>query len=82
VGQPERSSEQLATERAMAEVSAVMLNIEHSLERARVAHKRVAGMGDSRNIELALKDTIQALEKLRKQFRKDAYNPTDTLRLM
>lgn len=49
-----RPAEQVDHERAMGEVSDVLLNVEHALTRARKAHKTVTKLGNEPNCELAL----------------------------
>jgi len=73
----ERSSEQVARERAAAEVSDVLLNIEHALSRAKKAHKTVAKDGADINAELALGDAVKDLEKVRKRLTQDTYFASD-----
>lgn len=77
-----RTSEETARERAMGEVSDVMLNLEHTLARAKKAHKTVLRDGVDRNAELALADAITGLEALRKRLLKDTYFAGDSVRLL
>lgn len=77
-----RGAEQIANEHAMSEVSDVLLNLEHALDRARRAHKRVAKLGTERNAELALLDAVRDLEKVRKNLQRDVYHAGDSLRLL
>jgi hypothetical protein len=79
---PERSHEQVARERAAAEVSDVLLNLEHTLVRARKAHKLVTKDGFDTNAALALGDTVKDLERLRKRLTQDTYFANDSLRLL
>lgn len=51
-----RTDEEIALERAKAEVSDVLLNIEHALDRAKRARKNVAKDGVDGNAELALSE--------------------------
>lgn len=83
--QPEsmqRSPEQVTAERAMGEVSDVLLNLEHTLERARKARKLVAKEGSQPNVELALGDAIKELERTRKRLMQDTYFAGDALRML
>jgi len=79
---PERSPEQIRHENAGEHLSAVMLNVEHALDRARKAHKAVAKAGGETNIELALADCARDLEKVRKRLFQDGYFGSKTIRLM
>lgn len=79
---PERSPEQIRDEDAGTQLSAVMLNVERALERARKAHKVVAKAGGETNIELALADCARDLEKVRKRLLQDGYFGSKTIRLM
>lgn len=74
---PERSNDQVARERAAAQVSDVLLNIEHALDRAKKARSIVAKDGVDVNAELALGDAVKDLEKLRKRLTQDTYFATD-----
>ncbi len=76
-----RSAEQIAEERAMAEVSDVLLNLEHTLARASKARKRLASGVEGHNARLALDDAVKALEVTRKRLQQDAYFGGDELRL-
>ena len=73
----ERSDEQVARERAAAEVSDVLLNLEHALARARKAKSVVAKDGVDGNAELALTDAVKDLERLRKRLTQDTYFASD-----
>lgn len=77
-----RSQDQVAHERAMGEVSDVLLNVEHSLTRAKKALKVVAKVGGEPNVELALSDAVRDLEKLRKRLLQDTYFAGDAIRLL
>jgi glutathione S-transferase len=77
-----RTDEQIALERAMREVSDVLLNIEHALDRAKRARKTVAKDGVDSNAELALAEVAAGLEVLRKRLFQDTYFAGDNLRLM
>lgn len=78
----DRDPEQVARERAAGEVSAVLLNLDHTLARARRAHKAVVKDGADRNAELALGAIIAELQQVRKRFMQDAVYAGDDLRLM
>lgn len=77
-----RAPDQVAHERAMGEVSDVLLNVEHSLTRAKKALKVVAKAGSEPNVELALTDAVKDLEKLRKRLLQDTYFAGDAIRLL
>jgi len=66
----------------MREASDVMLNLEHTLARARKGLKTVTKDGADRNAELALADIIKDLERLRKRLLQDTYFAGDNIRLM
>jgi hypothetical protein len=80
--QDPRSPEQVKDERAMTEVSAVLLNLDHTLTKAKKAQKVVAKDGANRNAELALTDLIEQLTKARKRFVQDTYYAGDSARLL
>jgi len=73
----ERSDEQVARERAAAEVSDVLLNLEHALARAKKAKSVVAKDGVDANAEHALGDAVKDLERLRKRLTQDTYFASD-----
>lgn len=77
-----RTDQAIALERAKGEVSDVLLNIEHALDRARRARKNVAKDGVDNNAELALGEAAAGLERLRKRLLQDTYFAGDNLRLM
>ena len=78
----ERSVEQVARERAMGEVSDVLLTVEHALDRARRALKMVRKDGADSNAELALVDAVKELERVRKRLTQDSYFAGDALRML
>jgi predicted O-methyltransferase YrrM len=78
----ERSVEQVARERAMGEVSDVLLTVEHALDRARRALKMVRKDGADSNAELALVDAVKELERVRKRLTQDTYFAGDALRML
>jgi hypothetical protein len=77
-----RSQDQVEHERVMGEVSDVLLNLEHSLERARKALRVVAKADSEPNVRLALAQAVKDLERTRRQLMQDAYFGNDVLRLM
>lgn len=78
----DRDPDQVARERAAAEVSDVLLNLDHTLARARRAQKIVRKDGADRNAELALEAVIGDLQRIRKRLTRDAVYAGDDLRLM
>ena len=78
----QRSQQQADHERVMGEVSDVLLNLEHSLERARKALRIVSKSGSEPNVELALAQAVKDLDRLRKRLMQDTYFSGDALRLM
>lgn len=80
ISQPasERSSEQVARERAAGHVSDVLLNLEYALTAAKKAHRQVAKGAADVNAELALADTLKDLERVRKRLMQDTYFAADT----
>lgn len=77
-----RAADEVARERAMGEVSDVLLNVEHALARAKRAHKVVVKDGADRNAELALRDAIADLDRIRKRLMQDTYFAGDRVRLL
>lgn len=77
-----RTQDQVNHERAMGEVSDVLLNLEHTLNRTRKALKVVTKAGTDTNAELALAAAVKDLERLRKRLMQDTYFAGDTLRLI
>ncbi|WP_344260622.1 hypothetical protein [Actinomadura napierensis] len=66
----------------MSEVAAVMTNVEHALERAKKARKRLGTSAEEHNVQLALSVAIEDLERVLKSLQKDAFFAGDELRLM
>lgn len=77
-----RTESQAAHERAMSEVSDVLINVEHALARAKKAKKRLGSRPEENNAQLALGDAIKSLEHVRTRLQKDAYFAGDELRLV
>jgi len=78
----QRSADQAADERAAAQVSDVLLTLEHALARARKGLAQVKKDGADRNAELALGDTVKELERVRKRLLQDTYFAGDAVRLI
>lgn len=66
----------------MAEVSDVLLNMEHTIGRARKAVRRLGTSPEEHNARLALDSVIGTLDAARKRLQKDAYFSGDELRLI
>lgn len=79
---PAGGSSERAMEKAASEVSDVLLNLEHSLSRAKRALKVVTKDATDRNAELALRDAISDLERVRKRLQTDTYFAGDAVRLI
>ncbi len=77
-----RAQTQVDHERAMNEVSDVLLNIEHTIARAKKAKKRLGDAPEEHNAQLALADTLAVLEKARARLQKDTYFGGNELRLV
>ncbi len=60
----------------------MLLNLEHTLARAKKAQKIVAKDGVDSNAELALGVAIKDLERVRKRLQQDTYFAGDSLRLI
>jgi hypothetical protein len=73
----QRSAEQVVQERAMTQVSDVLLNLEWAIDRARKGLKTVAKDGGNTNVELALADAIKDLDRVRKRLTQDTYYAVD-----
>ena len=78
----QRSAEQIAHERALGEISDVLLNLEHTRARAKKALAVVRKGGGDNNIELALSELIADLERTHKRFMQDTYYAGASLRLI
>ncbi len=78
----QRTPEQTAREQSLSEISDVLLNLEHTISRAKKALVRVRKLGADNNVELALVDVIADLERSHKRFMQDTYYAGDSLRLI
>jgi hypothetical protein len=81
-GDNHRSPEEAAREAARAEVSDVLLNLEHTITRAKKALATARKNGSDSNAELALTDAIADLERIHKRLMHDTYYAADSLRLI
>lgn len=77
-----RSMEQATHEQAMTDVSDVLLNLEHTIARAKKAAKRMGDAPEEHNAKLAISDALIALETARKRLQKDTYYAGGDLRLL
>ncbi|GAA4851561.1 hypothetical protein ACFQ34_00245 [Pseudonocardia benzenivorans] len=77
-----RSTDQIAHERAMAEVSDVLLNLEHTISRAKKSLKKLGDSPEEHNARLALRDALTSLEATRARLQKDTYFGGNELRLV
>lgn len=78
----DRTPHEIAQERAMGEISDVLLNLEHTLSRAKKALAQVKKAGGNQNVELALTDAIADLARTHKRLMQDTYYAGDSLRLI
>lgn len=79
---PEPSDAPSAREDAMGEVSAVLLNLEHTIARAKKGPAKVKKSGGDQNVELALQAAITELAKQHKRLMQDTYYAGDAIRLL
>lgn len=77
-----RSPVEVAHETTLGEISDVLLNLEHTLARAKKALLRVRKSGGDSNIEMALTELIADLERTHKRMMQDTYYAGDSLRLI
>lgn len=77
-----RTEAEVAHEQALGEISDVMLNLEHTIARAKKALQRVRKNGGHNNVELALTDAIKDLERSHKRLMQDTYYAGDSVRLL
>lgn len=76
------SAQSGASEEAMGEVSAVLLNLEHTIARAKKGLTKVKKSGGDRNVELALEQAIKGLSAHHKRLMQDTYYAGDAVRLL
>ncbi|WP_146047992.1 MULTISPECIES: hypothetical protein [unclassified Microbacterium] len=74
----QRSDEQRAREQVMGEVSDVLLNLEHAINRSKRALANIRKAGGSQNEELVLTETLEELQKLRKRLMQGTYYAVET----
>lgn len=78
----ERSPQQIAHENALNEISDVLLNLEHTMSRAKKALVRVRKAGGDTNVELALTEALADLQRTHKRLMQDTYYAGDSVRLI
>lgn len=78
----ERSPQQVTHENALGEISDVLLNLEHTIARAKKALVRVRKAGGDTNVELALTDALADLQRTHKRLMQDTYYAGDSVRLI
>lgn len=71
-----------AANEAMGEVSAVLLNLEHTIARAKKGLQRVRRAGGDQNVELALEAAIAELKRQHKRLMQDTYYAGNAVRLL
>lgn len=77
-----RSPDEIAHERAFAEVSDTLLCVEQAIDRAKRGLKTTAKGGGDVNVDLALNAAITDLKRLHKRLMQDTYYSGDSLRLL
>ncbi|MEH3136140.1 MAG: hypothetical protein PGN30_14205 [Mycolicibacterium neoaurum] len=77
-----RRQEQQNHEKAMSEVSDVMVNLDHTIARATKARKRLGESPEEHNAKLALSDALNMLRQVRTRLERDTYFGGDELRLV
>jgi len=78
----DRAASQRAHEQSMGEVSDVLLNLEHTLNRAKRARTVLKKSGANRNAELAIDALIADLTRVHKRLMQDTYYAGDAVRLI
>lgn len=79
---PIPSQPQPRSDDALGEVSAVLLNLEHTISRAKKGLAKVRKTGGDHNVELALETAIAELTKQHKRLMQDTYYAGDAVRLL
>lgn len=79
---PDRTGDTSAAEDAMGEVSAVLLNLEHTIARAKKGLVKIRKMGGDSNAELALAALVKDLEVQHKRLMQDTYYAGNAVRLI
>ena len=79
---PDHSEQGSPSQDAMGEVSAVLLNLEHTIARAKKGLARVRRAGGDANVELALEAAIKDLTQQHKRLMQDTYYAGDAIRLL
>ena len=79
---PAQAQESAAGDEALGEVSAVLLNLEHTIARAKKGLAVVRKQGGNSNVELALEAAIKELTKQHKRLMQDTYYAGNSVRLL
>jgi hypothetical protein len=79
---PEPGDAPSTREDAMGKVSAVLLNLEHTIARAKKGLIKVRKAGGDANVELALQVAFTELAKQHKRLMQDTYYAGDAIRLL
>lgn len=79
---PSHSGDPAGSELAMGEVSAVLLNLEHTIARAKKGLVKIRRDGGDTNAELALENAIAELGKQHKRLMQDTYYAGNAVRLL
>ena len=77
-----RSEQQIAYERAQSEVADVLVNLEHTIARAKKAATRMGDSPQEHNAKLALADAQLALTAARTRLQRDTHAAATDLRLV
>ncbi|MBX3088663.1 MAG: hypothetical protein KF742_09230 [Cryobacterium sp.] len=78
----QRSPQQIAHENALGEISDVLLNLEHTIDRSKKALARVRKAGGDSNVEIALVEALADLQRVHKRLMQDTYYAGDSVRLI
>lgn len=78
----ERSPQQVAHENTLGEISDVLLNLEHTIARAKKALVRVRKAGGDANVELALTEALDDVQRTHKRLMQYTYYAGDSVRLI
>ncbi|MCW5945111.1 MAG: hypothetical protein KIT06_04985 [Cryobacterium sp.] len=66
----------------MGEISDVLLNLEHTIDRSKKALARVRKAGGDSNVEIALVEALADLQRVHKRLMQDTYYAGDSVRLI
>ena len=79
---PAQAPQPTPGDEALGEVSAVLLNLEHTIARAKKGLVNVRKQGGNANVELALEAAIAELTKQHKRLMQDTYYAGNAVRLL